>query len=83
MRVETVGSAVSAGNPSMSLKAFHILFITLSILLAWLVGAWGVRAWLVGGGRGSLALGGLFFVLGFVLLGYGVRFIRKVRELGI
>lgn len=67
----------------MSLKAFHILFIAVSILLAMFVGGWGVRQYLASQGVASLALGLFFFAFGFVLLGYGLRFIRKVEELGI
>ena len=32
---------------------------------------------------GPLALGLFFFAFGFVLLGYGLKFISKVEELGI
>jgi len=67
----------------MSLKAFHILFIAVSILLAMFVGGWGVRQYLMNQGTGPLALGLFFFVFGFVLLGYGLKFISKVEELGI
>ncbi|MGD8328035.1 MAG: hypothetical protein PVJ49_01285 [Acidobacteriota bacterium] len=67
----------------MSLKAFHIFFIAVSILLGMFVGGWGVRHWLSGDGVGPLALGVLFFASAFVLLAYGLKFIRKVEELGI
>ena len=67
----------------MSLKAFHILFIAVSILLAMFVGGWGVRQYLMSQGTQPLVLGLFFFVFGFVLLGYGLKFIRKVEELGI
>ncbi len=67
----------------MSLKAFHILFIAVSILLAMFVGGWGVRQYLMSQGAELLALGLFFFAFGFVLLGYGLKFIRKVEELGI
>ena len=67
----------------MSLKAFHILFIAISILLAMFVGGWGVRQYLMSQGTGPLMLGLFFFAFGFVLLGYGLKFISKVEELGI
>jgi hypothetical protein len=42
-----------------------------------------VRHWLSGDGVEPLALGVLFFASAFVLLAYGLKFIRKVEELGI
>ena len=67
----------------LSLKAFHIFFIAVSILLGMFVGGWGVRQYLINNSVGSLALGVLFFASAFVLLAYGLKFIRKVDELGI
>mgnify|MGYP004335562349 CR=1 FL=1 len=67
----------------MSLKAFHIFFIAVSILLGMFVGGWGVRRYMVSDSVGSLALGVLFFASAFVLLAYGLKFIAKVEELGI
>ena len=67
----------------MSLKAFHIFFIAISILLGMFVGGWGVRQYLMNDSVGSLALGALFFASAFVLLAYGLKFIAKIEELGI
>lgn len=67
----------------MSLKAFHVVFIVASILLSFLVGAWGVREFQLDGSGVSLAIGVLFYVSGFALVGYALKFVRKVRELGI
>lgn len=67
----------------MSLKAFHLLFIAVCILLGMFVGGWGVRQYLVNDSASSLALGVLFFASAFVLLAYGLKFIRKIEELGI
>ena len=67
----------------LSLKAFHIFFIAVCILLGMFVGGWGVRQYLINDSGGSLALGLLFFASAFVLLAYGLAFIRKVEELGI
>ncbi len=66
----------------MSLKIFHLVFIALSVLMAAVVGGWGVNRFLDGGGTGGLALGLGFFVAGAVLLVYGVRVARKLREIG-
>jgi len=67
----------------MSLKAFHVFFIAVSILLGMFVGGWGVRQYISNDSVGALALGVLFFATAFVLLAYGLKFIRKVEELGI
>ena len=67
----------------MSLKAFHIFFIAVSILLGMFVGGWGVRQYLMNDSLASLALGIFFFSSAFVLLAYGLKFIEKVEELGI
>ncbi len=67
----------------MSLKAFHIFFIAISMLLGMFVGGWGVRQYLMNDSYGSLALGIFFFASAFVLLAYGLKFIEKVEELGI
>jgi hypothetical protein len=67
----------------LSLKAFHIFFIAVSILLGMFVGGWGVRQYLINNSVGSLALGVLFFASAFVLLAYGLKFIRMVEDLEI
>jgi hypothetical protein len=61
---------------SLSLRSFHLFFIAVSVLLAVWVGVWGVQSYLATKSAGDLALGVLFFVLGFVLLVYG----RNVRK---
>ncbi len=58
----------------MSLKAFHLFFITISTLLCVWVGTWAIRQ-----GRGALAA--LFLAVGVALVVYGVRFWRKLKEL--
>ena len=67
----------------MSLKAFHIFFITLCVLMSAGLGSWGVSAYLAGGGVQPLALGVIFFIVGAVLLVYGVRFWKKMKEIRI
>ena len=67
----------------LSLKGFHIFFIAVSMLLGMFVGGWGVRQYLINDSVGSLALGVFFFASAFVLLAYGLKFIRKIEELGI
>lgn len=67
----------------MSLKIFHIIFIALSVVLSAGLGAWGVQSYLADGSRGGLAFGVLFFVTGAVLLVYGIRFWRKMKDLHV
>ena len=66
----------------MSLRIFHLVFIALSILMAVWVGGWGVNRYLADGGVGDLTLGVGFFLTGAVLLVYGVKVLRKFREIG-
>jgi hypothetical protein len=67
----------------MSLKAFHFVFITFSVLLALGLGAWCVWVNLVEGN--SMYLGGAVgaFAAALVLIVYGVWFYRKMKRLGI
>jgi steroid 5-alpha reductase family enzyme len=66
---------------SLSLRSFHLFFIAASVLLAAWVGVWGVQSYLATRSAVDLALGVLFFALGFVLLLYGLRARRKLRAL--
>ncbi len=65
----------------LSLKAFHIFFIAVSMLLGMFVGGWGVRQYMINDSVGSLALGLFFFASAFVLLVYGLKFIRMIEDL--
>lgn len=65
----------------MSLRIFHVLFITLSVAMAAVVGGWGVQRYWVHGDAKGLALGILFFGLGVALVVYGTRYFRKLKEL--
>ena len=65
----------------MSLKIVHICFIALAVLLSAGLAAWGVESYLDEGSTQGLVLGVLFFVTGAVLLVYGVRFWKKMKEI--
>ena len=66
----------------MSLKQFHIFFITLSILLCISFGVWGLRSYAEDGGGGTdLVLGLLAFIAGAVLIVYGVKVFQKLKTL--
>ena len=67
----------------MSLKIFHVVFIALSVVLSAGMGAWGMQSYLADGSMQGLVLGVLFFVTGAVLLIYGIRFWKKMKELHI
>jgi len=65
----------------MSLKAFHVVFISASVLLAF-----GFAAWCLGGHPEAGGGGGLVAALasvagGLVLAAYEVWFLRKMRSL--
>ncbi|HXO22272.1 MAG TPA: hypothetical protein VOA87_20325 [Thermoanaerobaculia bacterium] len=67
---------------SLSLRSFHVFFIAVSILLSAWVGVWGIASFRAGEGASGLALSGLFFLVGIVLLVYWVRVRRKFRAMG-
>jgi hypothetical protein len=60
----------------MSLRVFHIIFITLCVFFSLFVAAWGFR-------QGQPVLGGICFVLAVALVVYGVRVFKKLRELSV
>ncbi len=64
----------------MSLKAFHIFFIIISILLAIGFAAWEVNSYLLNGNVWQL-LGGIVAVLAAIgLTLYGIRFMKKLKH---
>jgi hypothetical protein len=66
----------------MSLKAFHIVFITAATLLAIGFGFWAITQYRVGAGSGAdLGLGIGSFAVAGGLLWYGKYFLRKLRNI--
>ncbi|NOS99568.1 MAG: hypothetical protein HOP29_02965 [Phycisphaerales bacterium] len=65
----------------MSLKAFHIVFIAVSIALSAFMAVWGVVHYRRSGATGDLALALSFVALGGVLVVYSNWFVRKLRAL--
>ncbi|MCZ6508488.1 MAG: hypothetical protein O7A04_10640 [Acidobacteria bacterium] len=65
----------------MSLRAFHIVFIIVSIALSLVVAAWGIREFIVGGVISALLVGVAAMLTGTALVVYGTRFFRKLQEL--
>ena len=65
----------------LSLRSFHVVFIVASIALSLWVGVWGVQRYFESGSGTGLATGVIFFLGGFVLLIYGMRFFAKLKRL--
>lgn len=63
----------------MSLKAFHILFVTASILLAAGFGGWAVRTYRHDGGVVNLIMAVASFAVAAILLVYGRWFLDKLK----
>jgi hypothetical protein len=67
----------------MSLKTFHLVFITAASLLAFGFGVWLLRAYGRPDGRGSdLWFGLVSLAVGVGLIGYELYFLKKTRKLG-
>jgi len=64
----------------MSLKAFHLVFITASVLLALGFGAWQLKVWSEFGSGRDLALGLGSLLAGAGLAAYEAYFLRKLRN---
>jgi hypothetical protein len=64
----------------MSLKAFHIFFITLSVLLCLGFGAWCLGSDYARGRAAYTVAGFLSFALGVILVLYEVIFLKKFKE---
>ena len=65
----------------MSLKLFHIIFITVSVLMSLVVGLWAIDAYRADGSSTWVALAVVAFVGGGFLVVYGNRFMQKMRRL--
>ena len=66
----------------MSLRFFHIIFISICVVMSLFVGVWGVQDYLQGQSLAGLVLGILCFLLGIGLIIYGVKVYAKLKELG-
>jgi hypothetical protein len=67
----------------MSLKAFHIFFITVSALFLAGFGAWSVNAYAHAGGGVNLLFAALGFAGAVGLPIYGVWFLKKTKGVGL
>ena len=67
----------------MSLKWFHVLFITLSIAMAIGGGVWAVNAYLATQDGGDLAIAVVLFAVAVALVVYERGFLRKAKRMGL
>ncbi|HEY8132488.1 MAG TPA: hypothetical protein VII12_11420 [Thermoanaerobaculia bacterium] len=65
----------------MSLRIFHIIFVTVSIALSIFVAIWGVREYMATHNSGALALSGVFLLGGILLVAYAGKAFRKLKDL--
>lgn len=64
----------------MSLKAFHIVFITIAGFSSLFFGLWAVRDWRVNGDTTVLLLGIASFAVLVALVPYSIWFLRKFKN---
>jgi hypothetical protein len=64
----------------MSLKAFHIFFIVVSTWLGVGFGVWAIHDFTQSGSRLFLFLGVASFLGSIFLVWYGIRFLRKLKD---
>jgi hypothetical protein len=64
----------------MSLKAFHVFFVIVSVLCALGFGAWAIADYTRTGQGSVLVLGILGFAAALALIWYGLWFLRKLKN---
>lgn len=64
----------------MSLKAFHVFFITMAVLLCIVFGGWCVHSDYARGHAGYTITGYGSFVVGALLVLYEIMFLKKLKE---
>jgi len=64
----------------MSLKAFHVFFVIVSVLCAVVFGAWSVADYARAGRGSALLLGIIGFASAVALIWYGLWFLRKLKN---
>jgi hypothetical protein len=65
----------------MSLKTFHLAFVSVCILLCLGLGTWWIWQWQTGNAGGGLWFGLGWFLAGAGLVEYGRRAIRKMESI--
>jgi hypothetical protein len=64
----------------MSLKAFHVFFITMAVVLCMVFGAWCINSDYTHGRAGYTITGYASFGLGVLLVLYEIVFLKKLKE---
>jgi uncharacterized membrane protein len=65
----------------MSLRAFHIVFVVVTIVLSLYVALWGIREYTHERNTSALTLAVLFLFMAVGLTVYGKKVFRKLKEL--
>ena len=64
----------------MSLKTFHIIFVTMAVLLCLVFGGWCLNSDFAKGRAGYATTGYASFVFGVLLVLYEIMFLRNLKE---
>jgi predicted membrane protein len=64
----------------MSLKAFHIVFVGVSFLLALVFAGWEINRFMLSGNSLELWAGIASILVAGALLIYGIRFMKKLKN---
>ena len=73
---------MSNDSGPMSLKAFHIVFVTVSVILCVGFALWAIVEYRANGAIGTLIWGVVSLLAAVVLVAYGRWFLRKLKEVG-
>ena len=66
----------------MSLRIFHIIFVTASVLLCVWVAVWALQEFSRGRNIAWIGMATLFVICGCALVVYGRKVFHKLKELG-
>lgn len=66
----------------MSLKTFHIVFVSVSTILSFGVAGWAFKGYRMTGSKADLWFGIGGVVVGIGLLVYGRYFLKKLKKIG-
>jgi len=65
----------------MSLRAFHIIFVIVTVVLSLYIALWGIREYTQERSMGALALALVFLATAVGLMVYGKKAYGKLKEL--
>ena len=65
----------------MSLRAFHIIFVIVTVALSLFIGVWGVREYMHERSMTGLAMAITFFLTAVLLAVYGRKVFLKLKEI--